>query len=248
MPPILTERADLYLKGVERIKKKTLPKMLGESLKKFPHWKEEVPLFHANQAGACWRKLCYQLLGVDPTPMELGGAQRVYDGEAHANSIIHWLGEMGLEVFGQERSFCKKVKINGQVFWVSGHVDGLIVFPARSGKMLEGVFEAKGLSTWTATKADPLDVVNKGYRLQVQDYMWLSGRRHTLLVVKNKNSSDLRFFQIDYSRTTVTQTMRRRAKVVKAVRAKKLLPREYEKNSYECMHFCPFYKKCWKET
>lgn len=246
----MRERTDLIEAGIVRLEDEVLPKLAKEYHEKGRHryWAKfkgkKIPVFHASSANACWRQLCYRYRGDTPQPMDVEGAMRVHDGEPHADSMVYWLNHMGYKVTDEEKFFKKVVKSHGQLFAFAGFIDGIITAPeGPAGKgELTYILEMKGLSTWSMKK-DPLEFVNKSYRLQVQMYMWMSGIHRTLFCIKDKNNSKLRLFELPYNADVVKGVLRRCAQVTKAVEDKKLLSKEYDQGSLECS-WCLFNNTC----
>lgn len=220
-----------------------------EYFKKYPRWRtikgRKLPVFRASEAGACQRRLCYAYRGDVPSPMDVEGAMRVYDGDPHADSMVHWMEQMGYEVKDREKWFRRIVKSPAGRFAVSGHVDGVILAPEGEADKarLPYILEMKGLSTWTMKK-DSLEIVNKNYRYQAQVYMWLSGIHNAIFCIKDKNNSKLQFFELVYDEKVVRAILKKWARVLAAVKEEDLLDREYAKDSLECS-WCNHSETCW---
>ena len=103
----------------------------------------------------------------------------------------------------------------------------------------------KGLSTYTMRKSSD-DIVNKTYRFQAQCYMWLSGIRKTIFVIKDKNNSQFRFFELEYNPKVIQTLKQKWLRIARAVRGEELLSREYAKDSLECS-WCSFTDRCWRD-
>jgi CRISPR/Cas system-associated exonuclease Cas4 (RecB family) len=221
------------------------------SLEGWPVWTKaggkRLPIYAANQANHCARKLWYQFMGMTPEPMDVDGCLRVYDGEPHGDSLVHWLTEMGYKVYDREKKF-KKLALNTPVgnIGVVGHIDGMIDGPegVREKGTLPYVLEMKGLSCFTWTKP-PEEVVNKDYRWQAQVYMWLTGITRTMFVIKNKNNSQFKFFELTFDKRIIAKLKHKWVAILKAVKAKKPMPRDYAEDSLQCS-WCGFKKTCWR--
>jgi hypothetical protein len=249
---MLRERPDLFNFGAEKIRKEVLPADRDAIVKARPRWKhikgKKLPIFHASEANACSRRDCYAYRGDTPTPMDLDGALRVYDGDPHADSLVHWLTLMGYEVTDREKVFRKIVRGSTGRYGVTGRIDGIIQLPTNPSDMgsprEKYIAEFKGLSCFTHQRKDITEVVNKTYRMQAQVYMWMSGIHQTMFVIKNKNNSEFRFFEMDFNPKRIAQLKTRWAAVVSAVKEEALLPRDYTQSSLECK-WCRHNQKCW---
>jgi CRISPR/Cas system-associated exonuclease Cas4 (RecB family) len=219
-----------------------------------PRWEEmpdyKVPKFWPSSAGDCRRKLCYELLGPEfASPDAIDGAMRMYDGEAHEKSTIHWLQAMGYNVEGVQVPLNKLVKRRGEpLYRISGRMDGVIWLPdADDGKSwYRAVLEIKGLSTFTC-KQDALQIVNPGYRDQAHMYMHLAQLRHALFVIKDKNNSELHFIELQIKEDRVKELRARLKQVALAVQKKVMLPRDYSDPNQRPCSWCNFRKECWKK-
>ena len=124
---MLSERKDLFdPKGLTTYAiKKRDARLAG-----WPRWVtvkgEKVPMFSCHDANACWRQLCFDFGGLKPNPMDWQGCLRVYDGEPHGDSLVHWLTELGYKVTDRERSFKKLFNTPDGRIAVRGRVDGII--------------------------------------------------------------------------------------------------------------------------
>jgi hypothetical protein len=170
---------------------------------------------------------------------------RLYDGNPHADSVVFWLGKMGYEVTDREKSFKRVVKTRVGRLAVSGHLDGMILAPEgkRSVGSIPYVLEIKGLSTFTMKKSSE-EVVNKSYRAQAQVYMWLTGVPRTLFVIKDKNNSSWKFFELLYNPKFFRSLVAKWTRILTAVKSEELLDREYARDSLEC-EWCRHNDTCW---
>lgn len=247
---MLIERSDLW-------KPETLaPHLLAQRDKwegEHPRWKkiktERVPVFNANESNACQRRLCYAYSGETPAPNDIDGALRMYDGNPHADAMVHWLGILGYIVTDREKPVKKLLRTKTGLIRISGHLDGIVQAPEgdRAVGRIPYILECKGLSTFTTHPkyGKPIeDIVNKSYRAQAQAYMWLTGIPRTLFVIKDKNTSQLRFFQLLANPKVMKWLIQRWVRVTQAVKNDELLDREYARDSLECQ-WCRHSKLCW---
>ena len=240
------ERTDLWEKGREALVRDYVPKDSASRLNFHPRFQAEdsggLPIFYGSEAGHCWKQLCYRYLPkYKPLGEEVESLLRLHDGNPHGDSVVHWLTEMGYAVTKREQQYVKFRK----KYVVSGRVDGFVEIPG------EGTFilEMKGLSTNTM-RMPALDIVNQGYRYQAQVYMWLTETTRTLFVIKDKNNSQLRFFELKYNPKVMRGIMRRWFKVAGAVRRERLLKREYSLDPKGRLpmacQWCRYHAYCWK--
>jgi hypothetical protein len=244
---MLHERTDIFRKPeLEAYAEKTG----REYRKEHPQWAKirgkKTPIFRASSANACQRQICYGLLGETPRPIEIDGLLRVHDGDPHGASVIHWLRTMGYEVYWEEKRYRKTVKTPAGTIAVSGHVDGVVEAQTGPGNVgnIPYILECKGLSCFTLNNKSSEDIVNKGYRYQAQVYMWMSGIPRTLFAIKNKNNSQIRFWEYGYDEKIIKSLVRRWARIFSAVKEKDLLDGEYDQRSLECK-WCRHNRLCW---
>jgi hypothetical protein len=248
---VLVERPDLFRSQKiaahlqeERDRKQT----------EYPRWEDvgegvKVPIFWPSSAGDCRRKLCYELMHPEQAdPDTVDGALRMYDGAAHQASTVHWLNLMGYHVEGTEIPVNRLVRRKKKpIYRIRGRMDGVIWLPDPEDKKsnYRAVLECKGLSTFTCKAKDPLDVISPSYRDQAHMYMSLAQLRHALFVIKDKNNSELHFYELQLRDDRVTELRSRLRQVSTAVSQGTLLPRDYHTPTQRPCSWCSFNKVCW---
>lgn len=241
---LLKERDDLLLLGKEHLEKRVLPALRDTRVQEHPRWKfpkkggPALPVLHPSEAAKCERAITYALFQTTSMPEDVKGAMRLYDGEPHGASVIHWLQQMGYKVTDVEARKRKIIKWKNARFYVSARIDGIIECD-DGGPM---ILECKGLSTFTM-KRTITDIVNKDYRAQAQLYMHLWGIPRTLFAIKDKNSSEIRLFEFDYRKNLAEAVIARWAKIVGKVKCKEFGIREFPESSLECS-WCRYSHVC----
>lgn len=221
---------------------------------KHPRFEEiggvSVPIFWPS-AVSCTRQLCYQLLKPDKAlPEDPESAMRLWDGQYHEATVLHWLKIMKYAV-GEEQGRVRRIfSSKGKpLFIIQGKLDGVIWMNHEDEPQSYGecVCEVKGLSFFTAKMKNADDIVNRGYRDQAQLYMHLRGLPRTIFFVKNKNNSVLDPYELEYSERSVKRILKRMKRVALAVQKEKLLPREISDPKDRRCQWCRWNHLCWKK-
>lgn len=220
----------------------------------FPRWEEiegvQVPIFYASSAGSCPRQEWYELvLREKSVPDSVEGIMRMYDGEAHQASVVHWLKEMDHVVHSEEKSFRVTVRKKGKPFYrIRTRIDGIIQL--SSAPEVPMILEVKGLADWSWRRLEknPLDVIHPGYRAQATVYMHLSKIHETLFAIKNKNTSQVSFWKMSFSQAAWERIRDRWRMIVKHTVSREPPLRDYQDPETLWCKWCRYKHECWGEA
>ncbi len=192
--------------------------------------------YSLSQSGKCVRMLAYMRhfpeLMAPMTPrglaiFELG--HRIHD----------WVREKLTAAYGDNfHSIEKRVELEvTPELRVPGHIDGIV--EDESGPVLLDIKSANNDSFARMVEYGP----PYDYRAQVNAYLEATGLDQGVLLLYNKNTSDMRCLPVQRNDIIVEQVKRRFQAVAESA-PDNLPEREHEKSSYACT-YCPYRSRCW---
>jgi hypothetical protein len=196
--------------------------------------------FRASEAGDCRRQIAYARLGTTQDPLPPQKLLLFQDGHTHQREVSELIRQLkGIKLQGVEKEFKKKVTVGSVAFVVIGHADGIVVEEAEG----EMILEVKGVNHFTFEDFKKTREVKQAYIDQALMYMWMSDIPKALILVKNKNTSELLEFPLEYDPERVKILLKRYADVESALQQKKLPARDFELGSKECYQ-CDYFSSC----
>lgn len=252
MRKLLTKRDDLFSRRLPQLRE-YLENERQRKLEIHTRWVDGIPVLYPSMAGECLRQSTYDILEPEKAePEDVESALRLHDGELHEATTVHWLRKMGYAVEDRGKRIRRVFKRGGKPFFrLHARLDGTIWVPGEkdSKSYYHAVLECKGLSTWTMRRAAEEEIIRPAYRTQALIYMRLTGLRHCVFPIKDKNNSSLSFFEQHWSDEMWRRTKKRLVEVAEACHAQKLLPRGYDspptgKGFHPC-NWCRHSKRCW---
>jgi hypothetical protein len=201
----------------------------------------EAPLkrtnFKASEAGDCRRAIAYSMRGTTPDPMSWSKALIFADGRMHHAAVRRLLHDLpGITLSAVEKEFTKTYKANGLTLTVSGHPDGILNHDCG--------LEIKSINRFAFKDLQRTHEPKESHANQSQLYMWLTGLKHWLILLKNKDTSELLELPLARDDARIRWLLQRFVDVAKALGKKTLPNRDYALGSRECYQ-CQFFGACW---
>ncbi|MGK0619546.1 PD-(D/E)XK nuclease family protein [Meiothermus cerbereus] len=192
--------------------------------------------FRLSSAGKCARRLAYELHYPGEVPPVEPRVVAIFE----LGSLIHdWLREKLAALYGERfHSVERAVELEVDPgFAVPGRIDGIL--ETESGPVLLDIKSASDKSAQSmSSNGVPYD-----YVAQVNAYLEATGLQKGLLVVYNKNTSEITTLPVDHDPAVVAQ-VKERFRAVRCSTPEQLPEREYETDSFAC-RYCPFRGRCW---
>jgi CRISPR/Cas system-associated exonuclease Cas4 (RecB family) len=193
-------------------------------------------VYRASEVGNCPKAIQYKILGYKAEEVTPETLLIFRDGHVHHNDVRDLFSKIG-HVTNVEMSCSKRYNHNGEKFLITGTVD--FVF---NGSM---VIDIKSMSTFrfkTIEKKFPDDFMS--YIEQVHLYMDILSLPKGAILFKDKNSAELKIKEFKYSYDVIKDILDRLANLHKLAKKKELVPRPYERNSWQC-RLCPYRLSCY---
>ena len=140
----------------------------------------------------CDRALWLNFRGFPQNPIDGRIIMLFRFGDRIEEEVVHWLNKSGYRVEGQQSGF---EDFNG---FFRGHCDGIIHGVTKQPHILE--IKSANDKKFKAFKAAGVRVTYPTYYAQCQCYMGYSGLERALVVVQNKNTSELYTERIYFNR------------------------------------------------
>jgi len=204
-----------------------------------------------SQIGKCARAQWASLHGVPEENPPEGRILVLFDlGSAVEDHIVKLLWQAGFELSSIDDETGKQYEVSGFGGKVLGHLDGLIRFKKSQGEADWALLEIKSAN---AKKYAELELAgsyaqwNPVYGDQVQVYMGAKDLQQALVIVENKDTSDLYVEVIDFDQTRFTELWHKAADIASST---KILDRPAEAKSQYCGYckWCGVNKWCWGAT
>jgi len=183
----------------------------------------------------CLRQIWYQFKGEKPEGVPAKFRRAGDIGKTLEGLIVSWLTEAGVQV---ERS--DKTYYADNMPYFQGHFDGIYTYKKMHG-ILEiktakhssfNIFLNKGLKTW-----DPQ------YYAQIQSYMGMSGINNAIILVLNKDNSELSDERVLFDANFYEKLTQKAAMIFGA---KTMPPRIHGSALYFKCKMCKYNKVCHK--
>lgn len=185
----------------------------------------------------CYRKLWFTINNKKQdvlTPR----SQRILDmGKALEGLIIKWLNDVG--ILTKQSSVAV---VDTSLPYFKGHYDSLIVDKKGLPKYILEIKTAKD-SSFSQFKSHGLKRWDETYYAQIQSYMGMSGIHSAIIVVLNKDNSEILDEEVTFDESYYLG-LREKAKLIKE--AKIAPPRVNGSPLYYLCRMCPFSEGCHK--
>lgn len=194
----------------------------------------------ASSIGAeCDRQIWYECKGYQGEPLDTK-YRRVFDmGRWLESLVVQWLREAGfrIETANEKNSLLEVVASDMPYF--KGHMDGLILIGDHEKHILEiksakdssyKTFVSKGIKLWFPR-----------YYAQLQSYMGMSGIHNAIILVLNKDSSDICDNLVTFNQKEYDNLKERAQRIYLS---EKEPPRINESPAWYLCRICKFRKIC----
>lgn len=187
---------------------------------------------------------CYRRLWFDfndyPRAINQARSKRTLEiGKTLEGLIIKWLNEVGVLTKQTMISV-----VDTELPYFKGHYDSLIVDKKDLPKYILEIKTAKD-SSFSQFKLHGLKKWDEQYYSQVQSYMGMSGIHKSIIVVLNKDTSEILDEEVHFDEDYYIG-LRQKAKVIKE--AKIAPPRVNGSPFYYLCRMCPFSEECHKNV
>jgi hypothetical protein len=193
----------------------------------------------ASQLGEeCSRKMWYGFH--TPKPITDPRVNRIFRlGNAIEDEIVELLRMAGLTVYTEDENGNQFGFTDGKV---AGHIDGVVVGLPESTK--PHLFEAKSANSkkWKEFVKNGYKS-NRQYWVQIQVYMYKMGLENALVVVYNKDTSELYIERIKLSKRDAELYISK-GKAIADMDSEP--PRQYSKSTFFKCKWCDYNEECWK--
>lgn len=188
------------------------------------------PWFRCSEAGDCSREIAYRIKGIKSLPTPPDKVRLLGDGDYHCASIKSLFSRV-TRVIGEEKAVSKRIRVGNVVIEVRGHLDFISKDPVTKELF---VVECKGINHFSFQELKKKGIVSPKYISQTQLYLYLSGIHKGLILIKNKNNSELYPHWIELDKREVIRLLHKFAHIHYCLQQNKLPQKEYQQGSKEC--------------
>lgn len=192
--------------------------------------------FRPSEGGKCRRQIAYNMLGYEKKDLPPEKILLLEDGKLHHSAMRRQLATV-VKLTSVEKEYTRTFKKGNTKITVIGHPDGVVD--------KKSIIEIKGISHFIYKEIQKTREAPDYYKIQANLYAWLAGLHKIIILLKNKNNSN--FLELPYDRDNglIKYALRRFIDVQKALKKKKIPPRDFALGSKEC-YYCDFFTECWK--
>ena len=204
--------------------------------------------FHASESGDCKRELALRRT-IHPRERfdEPSSLLRLQDGHVHHSAVREIIrGIPGITLTNIEHDEILFVELEGYPpFVVTGHCDGHL---HDSGDPEAYVLEVKGLNRFSfqKLKSEQIDTLREVYPKaipQARMYMGMMEKEKALILIKNKDTSELKQFTLEHDEKKYMKLIMKFAEISKLLGQKDLPLCDFLKGSKQC-RFCNYPSLC----
>lgn len=193
---------------------------------------------HAAEIGQCVRKTQYKRYGLPENEVSEIVQFFLDDGFLHEDSIVERLRKSGIDITDCNTEF--NFTYGDQSFPVLLHPDGII--------NKEIILECKAVKEYAFKKYRDSGELPHWYIAQVMTYMHFLKIHIAYVIVKNRQTSEIMGFQVNYDPTLFAKLMDRILRLKTALETNNLVDRDYSVPSKLECNWCSYFKECWKNT
>lgn len=188
----------------------------------------------------CSRKIWYNQN--DPVPIEDPRVLRIFDlGNLIEDAMIKKLKEAGFELLDRDPDTGEQFRFTDLDERFSGGIDGVIRGLPESSKW--HVWEMKSANDRRFKQFKEEGYISEPvYYGQIQLYMHYTGLDRAMVMVYNKNNSDIYYERIKYEKSTAKNLI---SKALEILEAEEPPERAYKRKSFYKCRFCNHKDKCW---
>lgn len=206
-------------------------------------WRKQLKgYWRASSMGMCGRQQAYDFLGFRIMD-ERDGSDRAWsleDGHLHEGDIIDRFKDMKDITLVSSNEVVKRTfkTKNGITVNIAGTPDAII---KDKGVLL--VVEIKALQDYAFQEVKRKNEAPEKYVTQLKTYLLLHKIERGVLLIKNRNNSDVLSFEYTLSAEDKAKLLKRQVLLQRYVDSEKMPPRDYQLGSQECF-YCPHNKRC----
>lgn len=197
--------------------------------------KRSKPYVYPSMIGRCTRQQVYKMCGYEePVSPKLA---RIFDNgnDMHERYQAYFM-KMGLL-----KPEDAEVPFRSDEYRVSGRIDGILRSPEGQWASILELKSANKRSFDNMNKYGPL----KEHVIQVMLYMALTPIKEAIIFVECKDNQDTSIYPVTYSENEGEKVLQRVMMLTECADAKRLPPREFRSDSYEC-RWCYYKDMCSK--
>lgn len=206
--------------------------------------------FHGSDFGKCFRSV--QLDMNHPAtrnPDEYTKQIFLNDGHLHEETITKLLGyTYKVTHLNEEKELIRDVKLpTGEIVQVKVvlHTDGILQYDVGNIKF---IVEIKSVKDWFWKNRMQKEMIPLAYYGQAQCYMEAYNIPQTLLIFKNRHTSEIsRPFVIEKDDEYIQQRFLYLAGILVSNQIPELVPKAYENKKCDECTFCEYFKLCWEK-
>lgn len=204
--------------------------------------------FHASESGDCRRQIALRKSGTKvEREDEPSSILRLQDGHVHHQAVRDLISQLPMVTLtNAESSEILFVELDGYPpFVITGHCDGIV--NDLNGDE-EAVLEVKGLNRFSFQKLkneeiETLKAVYPKAIPQARLYMAMFEKTKAIILIKNKDTSELKQFTLEHDDAKFMKIVTRFAEIAKSVKEGDLPLCDFLKNDRRCT-YCPFPSMC----
>lgn len=231
------------MKDYHPIIKKILKRQSKKSKSEMENSATALGLYRASSVGYCGRQQQYAALGYQAETLTPEFQIGIFgDGNMHHHEVRRLLSEVGT-LTHVEQQLSKKYKHKGEIFTVTGHIDGC---------WNDILFDIKSMNTFmykVLNKNFPDSYMHYIYQLTL--YMDMLKKKEAVFIFKDKNNGELRIIEMEFDPALLVQALDRIYEVhvgikknIKLPKEKhKLMERPYNATAWQCKS-CVFRLHC----
>lgn len=186
--------------------------------------------FYASEAGKCSRAIYYDFIKAPKEDFSIETLRKFLTGNVIHEKLQKILKDTGILISEEQATPQNEFNIHGRC-------DAIIKLNNQ-----KQVLEIKSIASYGYRQ---LKEAKDDHILQLQVYLHFFKIKSGYLLYENKDSSDLKVFEIKYDFNLAKKVIKKFSNIQTALEKKEVPEREFEKSAWQC-RYCNFQKHCWK--